>query len=119
MRAINAVLAAILLFIWTMPAQAQSMQNLLGRVTGIVQGQKQEQAVSSGTGAEAGTSLTNGEMRLGLKTALDQAIKYAIAQLGTTDGFLRSKIVRIPMPQELQQVGESEWFSPHRLPPRK
>jgi hypothetical protein len=48
--------------------------------------------------------LTNQETVQGLKEALVQGAGKAVAQLGTTDGFLGNAKVKIPLPESLQRV---------------
>ncbi len=50
------------------------------------------------------SSLSNDEIVQGLKEALDVGVKKAIAMLGQQNGFLNDQSVRIPMPEQLQQV---------------
>jgi len=52
----------------------------------------------------ASSSLSNDEITQGLKEALDVGVKKAIDMLGKENGFLNDKSVRIPMPDQLQQV---------------
>ncbi len=56
------------------------------------------------TASTVSTSLSNDEIAQGLKEALDVGVKKAIDMLGRENGFLNDKSVRIPMPEQLQQV---------------
>lgn len=49
-------------------------------------------------------ALTPAERTRGLKTALDQAAKLAVDQLGRTDGYLADPQVRIPLPGKLAKA---------------
>jgi hypothetical protein len=48
--------------------------------------------------------LTEGEAALGIRAALDNGIGNALTNLGRTDGFLGNSLVRIPLPQSLQDI---------------
>ena len=47
--------------------------------------------------------ITQAEAVQGLKTALEQGARAAVRTLGRTDGFLKDKRVRIPLPESLQR----------------
>ena len=61
---------------------------------------------SSGQGSttDVVSSLSNKQISQGLKEALDVGVKKAIDLLGTKNGFLNDQSVKIPMPDEMQQV---------------
>lgn len=67
-----------------------------------------EQGLQGVTGqssaAEAVSGLTSGQIDAGLKEALSIGAERAIALLGKTDGFLKDKSVRIPLPDTLDKV---------------
>lgn len=52
----------------------------------------------------AGGALTAGEVALGLKAALDNGVGNALSNVGVLNGFLGNDIVRIPLPNVLQDV---------------
>lgn len=52
----------------------------------------------------ATSSLSNSEISKGLKEALDVGVKKAIAMLGTENGFLTDKSVKILLPDSMQKV---------------
>lgn len=61
-----------------------------------------QQAVSTlpqGTG-----EITNADIASGLRQALDNGIDKQVSKLTQTDGFYRNELVKILLPQELQQV---------------
>lgn len=49
-------------------------------------------------------SLTEDEIARGLKQALSNGVAHAVAQLGKEGGFLNNLDVKIPMPEQLQQI---------------
>jgi Protein of unknown function (DUF4197) len=61
-------------------------------------------------GASAATlraaTLGNADARAGLRAALERGAAAAVAQLGQADGFLGNPLVRIPLPDTLQQVAK-------------
>ena len=48
--------------------------------------------------------LTQADAALGIRAALDKGVGNAISNLGILDGFLGNSLVRIPLPQVLQDV---------------
>ena len=50
------------------------------------------------------TGLSQDEMIGGLRAALAKGVEHAVGALGTSNGFLADLAVKIPMPEELQQV---------------
>lgn len=58
----------------------------------------------SDSSAIASSSLSNGEITKGLKEALGVGVKTAINMLGTQDGFLNDKSVKILLPDSMQKV---------------
>jgi hypothetical protein len=52
----------------------------------------------------ASAALTEQDMVLGLREALDQGTRRAVAELGRENGFLGNTEVRIPLPDELNKV---------------
>ena len=59
-------------------------------------------AWAPGAGAQL-ERITQAEAVQGLKTALEQGAHAAVRTLGRTDGFLKDKRVRIPLPESLQR----------------
>lgn len=57
----------------------------------------------TGTAASL-ANLSEDQVRSGLRQALSNGVATAIAQLGTTNGFLNNRLVKIPMPPALQKV---------------
>jgi hypothetical protein len=63
---------------------------------------KKKSADQSDSPALAG--LSHEEVAVGLKEALSKGVQYAVASLGTEDGFLKDLKVKIPMPETLKKV---------------
>lgn len=60
---------------------------------------------STSAGSTSGVSaITDSEANGGLKEALTQGIGKAVASLGTADGFMSNKEVKIPLPSSLQKI---------------
>jgi len=59
---------------------------------------------SAGIGATAAAVLSDEEVVKGLKEALSKGTQQAIANLGKDGGYLNNLDVKIPLPDELQQV---------------
>lgn len=57
-----------------------------------------------GDAASDPQALTNQDIAAGLRAALDQGARRAVAELGQTNGFLSDARVRIPMPPQLERV---------------
>lgn len=55
-------------------------------------------------GQSALAQLSGNEATLGLKGALEEGARKAVSRLGTKDGFLLNKQVRIPLPEPLRKV---------------
>jgi hypothetical protein len=51
--------------------------------------------------------LTNADIAAGLKEALDKGIDTQVSKLTKTDGFYRNELVKIMLPEELQQVDKT------------
>jgi hypothetical protein len=51
--------------------------------------------------------LTNADIAAGLKEALDKGIDTQVSKLTETDGFYRNELVKIMLPEELQQVDKA------------
>lgn len=79
-----------------LPAEAQ-LGNLLNqlKIPGVTTGD---------SGSAAASALTNDEVIAGLKEALAQGAESAVNALGQTDGFFGNSNVKIPMPEQLQQL---------------
>jgi hypothetical protein len=75
-------------------AQAQGFFERLG-----LSGKKSATNSSDPLGA-----LSQDEIIKGLRAALVQGVEQAVSRLGTADGFLSDKAVKIPMPDELHRV---------------
>jgi len=60
-------------------------------------------SVLDGLGGIGGT-LTAGEVALGLKAALDNGVGNALSNVGVLNGFLGNDLIRIPLPNVLQDV---------------
>lgn len=70
-------------------------------------------AVSATTPKETSTnasavakSLTTGDFNSGVKDAISQAVKSAIASLGKENGYYLNQLVKIPMPAQLKPVDD-------------
>jgi hypothetical protein len=61
-------------------------------------------ALAGGAHAVSVADLSNQETVQGLKEALAQGASKAVAQLGTTNGFLGNEKVKIPLPDSLKRV---------------
>lgn len=63
-------------------------------------------AVGASTGVASTTvnSLSQQETSDGLKLALTQGVSKAVNMLGTTDGFMNNKDVKIPLPKSLKKI---------------
>ncbi len=79
----------------SMSAQADWLDQLRKRAESLM-------ATPSGTATAA--ALSDEEIVRGLKEALAQGSRQAIAQLGRPGGYLNNPSVRIPMPEDLQKV---------------
>jgi hypothetical protein len=53
------------------------------------------------------SGLTNADIAAGLKEALDKGIDTQVSKLTKTDGFYRNELVKIMLPEELQQVDKT------------
>ena len=60
-------------------------------------------SILEGLGGLGGT-LTAGEVALGLKAALDNGVGNALSNVGVLNGFLGNDLIRIPLPNVLQDV---------------
>jgi hypothetical protein len=60
-------------------------------------------AVSTASWALSFGDITNQEASGGLKEALSQGVDAAVKSLGKTDGFLKNKKVKIPLPSALEK----------------
>lgn len=80
------LLALLLLLLTAAPASAQFDKVLKG-LSGI-----------------GGSSLSDAKIGSGLKEALKIGTENAVAQTGTTDGFLMNKAIKILMPKPLQAI---------------
>ncbi|OYY47892.1 MAG: hypothetical protein B7Y48_11335, partial [Methylophilales bacterium 28-44-11] len=54
--------------------------------------------------------LSNAEASGGLKEALTQGVSKAVSMLGSTDGFLGNKEVKIPLPDSLKKIEKGMKF---------
>ena len=62
-------------------------------------------SILDGLGGVGGLgALTAGEVSLGLKAALDNGVGNALSNVGVLNGFLGNDLIRIPLPQVLQDV---------------
>lgn len=61
-------------------------------------------SANGGVKHDAVSSLTDQEASDGLKLALNQGVSKAVGLLGTTDGFMGNKEVKIPLPDSLKKV---------------
>jgi len=73
-------------------------QDFLGDIIGTDKPTTDQQPAS----ASPGVNFSQSQLNQAMKDALDQGVKKAIEQLGTTGGFLNDAQVRIPMPEQLQ-----------------
>ena len=55
-------------------------------------------------GVLAGTPVTQSEVALGLKQALEVGIKSGAGQAAQTDGYYKNPLIRIPFPEDVQRV---------------
>jgi len=76
-------------------AAASKWKDALGAV--------QQAAQQPGVGGSLAT-LSNGEIAAGLKAALAQGTRTAVAHLGRTDGFWGNAAARIPLPKPIRKV---------------
>lgn len=92
--------ALLLAVLWTLsvPSHAGWLDDL----------KKKLETSQSGEGVQPGTltmeSLTDEEAVKGLKEALAQGARQAVASLGREGGYLNNPDVRIPLPDELKKV---------------
>lgn len=93
--AIPAVALIALITLAAAPARADWLDDLLKKA--------QEFKVAPATG-QAASALTDEEVMRGLREALAQGTRQAVARLGREGGYLNDPRVRIPMPEGLQQV---------------
>jgi hypothetical protein len=56
------------------------------------------------SGQNSGLALSAAEVALGLKAALDNGVGNALTNVGVVNGFLGNDIIRIPLPQVLQDA---------------
>ncbi|MDX1365262.1 MAG: DUF4197 domain-containing protein [Arenibacter latericius] len=56
---------------------------------------------------QAGGTIGNNEIALGLREALDMGIQKQVSKLTQTDGFYKNELVKIMLPQELQKVDKT------------
>ena len=94
MRLIPAVL--LLTALLPLTACAASWKDLLGSV--------QQAAQQPGGGGESLAALSNTDIAAGLKAALAQGTRTAVANLGHTDGFWSNAAARIPLPSPIAKL---------------
>lgn len=71
--------------------QCAEMQSVATQLPGVIN--------AAGIG-----NVSNQQISMGLKEALDLGIQQGITSLGKTNGFFNNSLVKIALPQELQQV---------------
>ncbi|MGJ5641993.1 DUF4197 domain-containing protein [Formosa sp. S-31] len=59
------------------------------------------------TNTTNGISLTNADIAAGLREALNLGIEKQVSNLTQTDGFYKNELVKIVLPEELQQVDKA------------
>ena len=64
----------------------------------------QQAAAQQGGGAASLASLSNSDIAAGLKAALSQGTRTAVANLGRSDGFWGNAAARIPMPKPIRKI---------------
>lgn len=73
----------------------KSLGDMVEKVSGSSTNSSSNQAVSS---------LSSQETSDGLKLALNQGVNKAVSMLGTTDGFMGNKEVKIPLPESIKKI---------------
>ena len=64
----------------------------------------QQAATQQGGAAPSLASLSNSDIAAGLKAALSQGTRTAVANLGRSDGFWGNAAARIPMPKPIRKI---------------
>lgn len=94
MKKITSLVLISLLFSDAQALDLKSLGDVVNKVSG-----------NSAAGSSSDVSnLTDKEANDGLKLALNQGVTKAVDVLGTTDGFLGNKDVKIPLPDSLKKV---------------
>jgi len=96
MRLPLALTAATLLLTLPLAGQAGQWKDFLGGL--------QQAITQQGAGAGSVAALSNTDIAAGLKAALAQGTRTAVATLGHTDGFWGNAAARIPMPTALAKI---------------
>jgi hypothetical protein len=92
-----ASLLAVAALLHSVPAAAWQWKDVLGAVQQATQGQTAQQAGSI-------AALSNQDIAAGLKAALAQGTRTAVASLGRTDGYWGNATLRIPLPAPLAKI---------------
>ena len=87
--------AAVLLLVFPLRAPAPQWKDLLGTA---------QQAMQPQGSAGSIAALSNSDIAAGLKAALAQGTRTAVASLGRSDGFWGNAAARIPMPAAVQKL---------------
>ncbi len=86
------------------------MKKLFGAIIAIsftLSGCAELQQIASQLPETGGVGLSNADIASGLKEALDKGIDKQVAKLTQTDGFYKNEMVKILLPEELQQVDKT------------
>jgi len=83
----------------TLSANAFDFQSAITKGTAILEGSKKAESQNSSL-----SNLSTSEISSGLKEALEFGIKQSIEQLSATDGFYGDSLVKILMPESMQNV---------------
>lgn len=94
MRPLHAL--ALLAVLLPLTAAASKWKDALGAVQQAAQGQ--------GAGGTSLAALSNSDIAAGLKAALAQGTRTAVANLGHTDGFWSNAAARIPLPKPVRKI---------------
>ena len=97
MRNRYGICVVILIGFLTTPVHASWLDDLFG---------SDDEEVEQLEESEEQGDLTQNQASAGIKTALRQGAKRAIKQLGQPDGFLKDELVRIAVPEQLQNISD-------------
>lgn len=106
-------LIILLLAAFTMPAQSQTVNDLLNQANNLLNGGSNNQnsngktqmgSGNQGVAGLLGGNLSNAEIVGGLKDALRIGAQNASGKLGVLNGFFGNNLIKILLPQEVRQA---------------
>ena len=92
------LLTSTLTFALDLGSITKSVVDTVSKDTGIAQ------QVNNATSSTTNSNLDNATVSNGLKEALKTGVTYATTQLGSNNGYLNNKAVKIPLPNNLSSA---------------